>query len=262
MGIKNIIICFIVLFLLLLLVLFFKNKYNESFITLDNQVIPLTIYQTWYTKKLNSRMKACVDKLKDSNPEFTFYLYDDNECTNFIQDNFDEEVIDAYKSLIPGAYKADLWRYCILYKYGGIYLDIKYYPVNNFKFIDVINDEYFVKDVNKSGAGVYNALMICKPGNEKLLNCIKNIVKNVKTNFYGTSSLEPTGPLLLKKEFTTEEIYSMRLKLGDCKIGNTTNTCISFDGNPILAIYKDYYLTRNSPLPSYHELWKGKNIYA
>ena len=31
----------------------------------------------------------------------------------------------AYHALVPGAAKADLLRYCLIYEYGGVYLDIK-----------------------------------------------------------------------------------------------------------------------------------------
>ena len=35
------------------------------------------------------------------------------------------DVLNAYDSLIPGAYKADLFRYLVLYREGGVYLDCK-----------------------------------------------------------------------------------------------------------------------------------------
>ena len=48
--------------------------------------------------------------------------------------------------MVPGAYKADLWRYCILYIYGGIYIDIKLEPINGFRFRELLDKEYFVLD--------------------------------------------------------------------------------------------------------------------
>jgi hypothetical protein len=101
--------------------------------------------------------------------------------------------------------------------------------------------------------------MICKPGNPKLFKSIRNIVENVNTKFYGESAFEPTGPLLLKRVFSQEEIDGLRLTLGenDCP----TKTCINLDNKPILAIYKQYYQTRKSDKPSYHELWINKKIY-
>ena len=82
-------------------------------------------------------MAKYVELLKEQNPEFEHYLYDDDDCRNFISKHFDEEVVEAFDLLIPGAYKSDLWRYCILYVTGGIYLDIKYKPIYGFKLIEL-----------------------------------------------------------------------------------------------------------------------------
>jgi len=243
------------LLLVLLIMLLYYNNFKEGF----ESTIPLNLYQTWHTKKLDEKMQECVDKLKLANPEFKHYLYDQSECAEFIKQNFDEDVLNAYNSIIPDAFKADLWRYCILYINGGVYLDIKYYTVNGFKLIELTDREYYVKDIEPNGSGVYNAFMISKPGNKKLLNSINNIVENVKNKFYGESGFEPTGPLLLKREFTEDEIDNLRLSIGenDCP----TKTCINLDGRPILAIYKGYYETRKTDRPDYHELWKTREIY-
>ena len=179
-----------------------KNKITISYPLKQNynSIIPLNIYQTWHTKKLPPKMFESVNLIKNLNPRFNYQLFDDDDCREFIKNNFEERVLHAFDSLIPGAYKADLWRYCILYKNGGIYLDIKYRPLNNFRFITMTEKEHWVLDADKNG--IYNALMVCRPGNEILLKAINKIVENVKTKFYGNSSLEPTGPLLLSSFFS------------------------------------------------------------
>lgn len=53
------------------------------------------------------------------------YLFNDADCLEFIAREYPPDVLMAYQSLIPTAFKADLWRYCVLYKYGGVYLDVK-----------------------------------------------------------------------------------------------------------------------------------------
>ncbi len=121
-----------------------------------NSVIPLKIYQTWHSKDLPTRMKQSVERLKARHPRFEHFLFDDNDCREFIAKNFDNNVLKAFDSLIPGAYKADLWRYCILYKNGGIYLDIKYDCINSFRFIELTEKEHWVLDIN--GNNIYNAL--------------------------------------------------------------------------------------------------------
>jgi mannosyltransferase OCH1-like enzyme len=162
-----------------------------------NNIIPLNIFQTWHTKNLPPKMQKVVNDIKYNNPKFNYYLYDDNDCREFIKNNFNSDVLYAFDNLIPGAYKADLWRYCILYKLGGIYLDIKYKPVNGFKFINLTEKQHLVLD--RDNYGIYNALMVCLPNNNYLLTAINSIVYNVKNKIYGDTSLCPTGPHLLAK---------------------------------------------------------------
>jgi len=166
---------------------FFKPDYS--------QIIPLDIYQTWYTKELPPKMRERVELLKSQNPRFTHHLYDDNDCREFIKNNFKPDVLWAYDSLIPGAYKADLWRYCILFINGGIYLDIKLCCVNGFRLIELTEQEHFIKDRNENT--IFNSLMSCKRGNFFLFKCIRQIVENVKNNYYGYDALCPTGPAML-----------------------------------------------------------------
>ena len=118
----------------------FKQEYNIYYPLKSSYkpIIPMNIFQTWHTKKIPLLMANTFYKIRQLNPEFNYYLYDDYDCYKFIKNNFDEDILNTYNSLIPGAYKADLWRYCILYKFGGIYLDIKFEPLNNFKFINLI----------------------------------------------------------------------------------------------------------------------------
>ena len=71
-------------------------------------------------------MEKNFNSIQENNPEIIFHLYDEKESREFIKNNFDNDVLEAYDRLSPSSYKSDLWRYCILYKKGGIYLDIKY----------------------------------------------------------------------------------------------------------------------------------------
>lgn len=223
--------------------------------------IPKVIYQTWYTKDLPPKMKECVEKLQKDNPDYKYELYDDNDCRNFIKNNFDNNVLYAFDKLIPGAYKADLWRYCILYKKGGIYLDIKYECYNGFSFNQLDpNTEYFVLDMAHNGVrGIYNAFMVCKPNNEKLLNCINQIVKNVNRSYYGNHALEVTGPLLLNKYFT--DIEKSKIELEHVKKGE--EYYIKKGNKEILKIYDEYRREqkKNEKSKYYGDLWKKREIY-
>ena len=53
---------------------------------------------------------------------YRFYL--DNDIEIFLSTHFPPEVKEAYDALSPGAFKADLFRYCVLFVYGGVYADV------------------------------------------------------------------------------------------------------------------------------------------
>ena len=205
-------------------------------------------------------MYQAIKYIKINNPGFKHFLFDDNDCREFIKNNFDTSVLNAYDKLIPGAYKADLWRYCILYKMGGIYMDIKYIPINNFKLINLLEQEHWVLD--NGGGGIYNALMVCKPNNEILLKSINQIVKNVTNRFYGNGFLDPTGPGLLAKYFTEEDKQNFDIK-HILKGTNDFDKYILLQNYDILRCYPGYISEREvySPKKHYAVLWKERNIY-
>ena len=53
-----------------------------------------------------------------------YRFYNDDDAANFLSTHFPVEVKEAYDVLIPGAFKADLFRYCVLFIHGGVYADI------------------------------------------------------------------------------------------------------------------------------------------
>jgi hypothetical protein len=87
-------------------------------------MIPKRIYQTWKTKNLPRGISIVVKQMMLLNPGYTHYLYDDREIDDFMKTHYYGRVYNAFSQLAIGAARADLWRYCILYKYGGVYLDI------------------------------------------------------------------------------------------------------------------------------------------
>jgi len=226
-------------------------------------MIPLTIYQTWYTKDLPPHMKKNVERLILHNPEFSYQLYDDNDCREFIRLNFAPDVLHAYDMLIPGAYKADLWRYCILYKNGGMYMDIKLSCINGFKLIELCESEHYVLDrdihaIFNTPMPIYNALMVCKKNNPFLLEAIHKIVKNVENKYYGFSALYPTGPGML-----SELIQETKIK----GVNPNLNIDIHHYYDGIGLVYRDKFIIslgypeyRNEQKYSYKKI--NKNYYT
>jgi len=217
----------------------------------DEQVrngVPLVIYESWHSHDIPEGMVDNINNLLKVNPEFDYYLFSDEDCANFIESNFDREVLEAFHMLKPGAFKSDLWRYCVLYKKGGVYLDIKYYSVQ--PLIDLIdeNQTVFVKDTglaSTDGGCFYNGFMISPPNNEIFKKCIDDIVKSCKSQLYRRNMFDITGPCLLgrilTKEYSEEYSDSVNFEYANLN-GNFWNYYpgISYKGEIILKHYDNY----------------------
>jgi len=239
-----------------------REMYNNTTSTIKvNSIIPKNIFQTWSTKELSPKMKETVECLKSQNPEFTHFLFDDNDCRQFIQEYFDSDVLDAYDTLIPGAYKADLWRYCVLYIHGGIYLDIKYSCINGFKLITLTDKEYFVRD--RFDNCIYNAFLVTSPKNVIMIQCINKIVENIKNDYFGNTPLHPTGPALLGSYFTNEYINYLPIYFN--RFEETNEEIIMLNNNGIIKNYTEYREEQEQlqfqQNKHYDYLWKNRNIY-
>jgi hypothetical protein len=237
-----------------------SNQIHDKKSNQIHSIIPLNIFQTWHTLDLPPKMKEKVNLLKDNNPEFIHHLYDENMCREFISSNFDNDVLYTFDNLKPREYKADLWRYCVLYMKGGIYLDIKFECINGFKLITLTDKEYYVKNkyIYNNNYGIYNGFLVCLPFNNKLLKVIYDIVDNVKNTVYfninNFESLCITGSILLNKQFIGEQFL---LEYSDC--GNF----IVLNNTKIIQKYKEYV---NEKQNYYNEnnfvtLYKNNDVY-
>ena len=219
-------------------------------------IIPLNIFQTWHSLDLPEKMKNNITTLKNQHPEFKYHLYDDNMCRDFIQKHFDDDVLYSFDKLKPGAYKADLWRYCVLYIHGGIYLDIKYKCANGFNLIELTDKEYFVRDrLHYGNQGVYQALLSCLPHNKILKQAILSIVQNCKNNIYtNISELCVTGPGLLAKMMFNVDIDSFVLSFDEL---------IKRKNEVILSYYPEYRTEQSnySKTRYYKHMWIYKDVY-
>lgn len=91
--------------------------------------IPKKIHQI-YTKGahvLPKEILVSVDQLKERNPGWEYFFYDERRIIEYIDKHYGKEMLSIYLSIDPkyGAARADLFRYLLIYIEGGVYLDIK-----------------------------------------------------------------------------------------------------------------------------------------
>ena len=90
--------------------------------------IPKIIHQTFSAQRdMPDFLAANIAQLRQMNPGWEHRLYEDEDCARFIRENYDADIYALYNAIHPdyGAARADFFRYLLLYREGGVYLDIK-----------------------------------------------------------------------------------------------------------------------------------------
>ena len=151
------IIKIIIVLLLILLVIFLINtnifNSNEKFKNVnDNKIsIPKVIYMCH--KNIND-IKKYSENWTKLNPDYEIKLYDNELCEKFLLEELSELHHKIFKFIPDGPIKADFWRVCIIYKYGGLYVDadikplipLKEYIENDVDFVTCISNNFNEKN--------------------------------------------------------------------------------------------------------------------
>ena len=231
--------------------------------------VPTVIYHSWHSNKVPPKMRENIFKLLKMNPEFEYYLYSDEASYKYIEENFPQEVLDTFKSLKPGAYKSDLWRYCILYKKGGVYLDIKYFTLEPLKNILAKSPGMFIKDQGWSENQYncfYNGAMMTAPNNVVFKHCIDEIVQNCKMRQYNANDLDVTGPCVFGRQLKKYDVQTWsntRFTYRREYMYGLIIDCIMYDGNKMIQSYPEYRDEQKATQATEHygKMWAENNIY-
>lgn len=212
--------------------IFLKNK-NKNYKT------PKILFQTHYDKNLIPQ--KVYDNIKKYASNYKHIVYDDKECIDFLQKNYNSEIVERFKSLKLGCHKSDLFRYCWLYKNGGVYLDVKIILLKNLEDIFIDDTKlYTVKSVR--GKEIFQGIISTPPNNPIFKNLITKILIRydfvIKNNYH-----------IFTQDFFNEfkegklfkEICNTK-QTSDLKLSRYNNKCAIYDGSERLFItrYHDY----------------------
>jgi mannosyltransferase OCH1-like enzyme len=184
--------------------------------------IPKIIHQTWIFKN-DDHIKSLRDIWLGHNPDYEYFIYDDEDNLKFIKENFNERIYNCYSRILNGSAKADFFRYAVLYIKGGVYLDIDFLPKASLSDCIEENDELIIthddqvsrRDVYKNG--VFNAFICAKPKHELLIILINQIceyIENGEHNNVRGAIHSLTGSKLLRKKFRN---YFKTQNIKECK---------------------------------------------
>lgn len=145
------------------------------------QEIPKIIWQTMKSNQVPAIMKEYADTWIENNPEYEYKFFDDDDIIDFIRNDF-PAYLQAYNKIKYGASKADLWRYLIIYKYGGVYVDMDCKCINPLRqWIDPGAKYVTQIGINKDFC---QWLIISVPQNPIFLKAAQKALQNVEHSSY------------------------------------------------------------------------------
>lgn len=166
--------------------------------------IPKIIYQTFTTVAVPTEIHNAVMSWVMENKDYEYYFYDDADCEEYIEKEF-PSALESFRNIIPGAYKADLFRYCIIYNNGGYYADVK--SICRTAIRDMPDYRTDKKEPNmiitldRDRRELYNAFFASVPKNPILLETVNSCIQMITEKNYGSSPLDITGPTRFGKIF-------------------------------------------------------------
>lgn len=166
--------------------LMLEQNFDKYYIENQNDInIPKKIHQVWLGGELPDKYKRLRDTWIEKNPDWEYKLWSDKDI-----DDFKLENINQFNSINNLGAKSDIFRYEILYRYGGLYIDTDFECIKSFNDLSYLDLYTGTGHVDKPE--VFNGLIACKPGH-KLLKKLIDDIKVISTNDYN-KILELTGP--------------------------------------------------------------------
>ena len=230
--------------------------------------IPKVIVQNHKRRYIPQNLMNSIQKLQKHAPNYAYNFYDDDESREYIAEHY-PTALESFDTLIPGAYRSDLFRIVRLYSEGGVYFDAPFNPHSSELVLDdVLKPQYDFVSVNDRGYGLFNAFIASVPKHPILKHAIETIIDNVSHRKYGAQPLCITGPTIYHKIF--ENLYGARIKEGEFDNGRIKMFMHKHeyivDGSNILynCRYPQYNLDRVtywSDTPHYTLLWMLGNVF-
>jgi mannosyltransferase OCH1-like enzyme len=167
-------------------------------------MIPKIIHQTWKTSQVPKKWSPFVDKVKAFNPDWHYILWTDDDNDQFVKKEY-PDFYNVFRGFSKGIMRADVIRYLIMYKIGGVYLDLDYEVLHPFDF----GDNTLVLPLNRSVEfgdqqnELGNCFFASAPGHQFWKDVINDLTENPPIVTDYSQVIEATGPRLLTRIYNS-----------------------------------------------------------
>lgn len=173
--------------------------------------IPKILHQTWKTEALPPEFSRFRETWRKSHPRWDLRLYDDAACRRLVVDDY-PEMVDVYDALPTNIERADLFRYLVVHRFGGVYADLDMESYRSIEpllagrlclfGIEAIFGETLRRRLSyRYPYQVANCIFAAVPGHPFLRLLLDRIRPRLRGIFFDDSVEDTTGPRFLTRLF-------------------------------------------------------------
>jgi Glycosyltransferase sugar-binding region containing DXD motif len=174
--------------------------------TFDPSYVPRIIHQTYKSYDLPENFKRWREECKKLNPCWEFRLWTDEDNLELVKTSF-PELLPTYAGYDANIKRIDAARYMMLYKYGGVYMDMDLACLRGFNESTFREPNAFYtaqqhddwSSASNRQQRVANAFMASTPGHPFLSTILKRLPKTMDQHVVCA-----TGPCLLTSTIDQE----------------------------------------------------------
>ena len=173
----------------------YKKKIEDVYNNIDS----LNVYQIWIQDEyVSNNMYNAIQTIFIHNHTVNYSLLTNEKIILLLKEDDEfENLLNAYNLIKPYAFKSDLIRLYILYKNGGVYIDIDF--ICTYDILSLCKDKDLVlcKDIGNNA--ISNGFIYSKKGNLFLKYCITECIQNIMNKKNDEGDLSITGPAFIGK---------------------------------------------------------------
>jgi mannosyltransferase OCH1-like enzyme len=156
--------------------------------------IPKVLYQTYISyNKLPIATRGYIRSMRRYCRGFTYEFFDDDRIEGFLSDEYGPKVLGSYRRIAIGAAKADFFRYAILLRKGGVYLDVDSMLTGRLDELIEPADEAIISREGNPEFYVQWALAY-GPGHPFLAATLDKVLSNIEADRFPRDVHRMTGP--------------------------------------------------------------------
>jgi len=169
----------------------FEENYDKYFFDYKgkrDQVIPKKIHQVWLGGTIPDKYLSLIRSWRDIHPDWEYKLWTDDDIASFDMTNkrlFD--AMDNYGS------KSDIFRYEIIYRHGGLYIDTDFECIRSFN--DFLHLDFFAGNGHTVSPVIFNGLFAARPNHaimKNIIDALSDVSLSSKNDF--NEIINATGP--------------------------------------------------------------------